>query len=71
VDDWFRNSLSKKLNGYLNDELSLIYRYLRPSSVRVLLQEHQSGRADNHKILFSLVVLEEWLRNNSHFFVNS
>ena len=71
VDDWFRDSMSKKLNGYLNDELSLIYRYLRPSSVRVLLQEHQSGRADNHKILFSLVVLEEWFRNNSHSFVNA
>ena len=70
VDDWFRNSMSKKLNGYLNDELSLIYRYLRPSSVRELLHEHQSGRTDNNKILFSLVVLEEWLRNSSHSFAN-
>ena len=26
--------------------------------------QHASGRQDNHKILFSLVVLEQWLRAN-------
>jgi len=70
VDDWFKNSMSRKLSGYLMDEQSLIYQYLRMGSVRVLLQEHQSGRNDNHKILFSLVVLEEWLRNRRNIFVN-
>ena len=32
--------------------------------MRRLLDEHRSGRRDNHKMLFSLVVLEEWLRAN-------
>jgi asparagine synthase (glutamine-hydrolysing) len=66
VDDWFRNSMSKKLNDYLTDEQSFIYRYIQPKGVGMLLRDHESGRNDNHKILFSLVVMEEWLRNNIH-----
>jgi hypothetical protein len=30
--------------------------------VRKLLKAHQSGRQDNHKLLFSLVMFEQWLR---------
>ena len=30
--------------------------------MRRLFDEHRSGKQDNHKILFSLMVLEEWLR---------
>jgi asparagine synthase (glutamine-hydrolysing) len=41
-----------------------LYLYLRPEAVTDLLQRHASGREDNHKILFSLVVLEQWLRSN-------
>jgi asparagine synthase (glutamine-hydrolysing) len=64
VDEWFNSSLNSKLNGYLLDGSSLMYRFLRPEAVRGLLDDHRSGRRDNHKILFSLVVLEEWLRSN-------
>jgi hypothetical protein len=32
--------------------------------VRRLLESHQSGRQDNHKLLFSLVMLEQWLRRD-------
>jgi asparagine synthase (glutamine-hydrolysing) len=35
---------------------------LKPEPVRKLLTDHQSGRQDNHKLLFSLVMLEQWLR---------
>lgn len=64
VDDWFRRSLQGNLNSYLADEQSLIYRYLQPKAVTDLLQRHASGQEDHHKILFSLVVLEQWLRGN-------
>jgi asparagine synthase (glutamine-hydrolysing) len=33
-------------------------------AIRQLHRDHLSGRHDNHKILFSLIVLEEWLRHN-------
>ena len=65
VDDWFLGSLNSKMGGYLLDESSLMYNFLRPEAVRNLLDEHRSGQHDNHKILFSLVVFEEWLRVNT------
>ncbi len=63
VDDWFRDSLSKKMNGFLSDNGSKMYHYLRPEMVNKLLKKHISGQNDNHKILFSLIVFEEWLRS--------
>jgi asparagine synthase (glutamine-hydrolysing) len=63
VDDWFQNSLSQKMEAYLKDEQSLMYRLLRYERAQELLNEHKSRRADNHKLLFSLIVLEEWLRS--------
>jgi asparagine synthase (glutamine-hydrolysing) len=29
-----------------------------------MLEEHRAGRHDNHKMLFSLIVFEQWLRSN-------
>ena len=62
VDDWFRGAFDSKMTDTLLDGGSRIYQYLRASAVHELLQQHASGRQDNHKILFSLVVFEEWLR---------
>ena len=62
VDDWFRGTARKKMEEILLDGESQIYRYLRPYAVKRIYEEHRSGQNDNHKILFSLVVFEEWLR---------
>jgi asparagine synthase (glutamine-hydrolysing) len=62
VDSWFRDSLDRKMEGLLLDSSSLMFEFLRPEPVRQLLEEHASGRNDNHKVLFSLIVLEQWLR---------
>ena len=62
VDEWFRTAQSQKMEEMLCDEQSHIFDYLQPVSVRALLDQHRSGASDHHKILFSLVVLEEWLR---------
>jgi asparagine synthase (glutamine-hydrolysing) len=64
VDRWFYGSLRTKLGSYLLDESSLMYGILRPPAVKSLLDDHRSGRSDNHKILFSLVFFEQWLRSN-------
>jgi asparagine synthase (glutamine-hydrolysing) len=66
VDDWFHESLSGKMNGYLLDGQSHMYRFLQHSAVQRLLREHLAGRHDHHKILFSLVVFEQWLRSAGH-----
>jgi asparagine synthase (glutamine-hydrolysing) len=37
---------------------------LRPERVRTVLDDHRSRRHDNHKLLFSLALFEEWLRTS-------
>jgi asparagine synthase (glutamine-hydrolysing) len=62
VDDWFRGAVGNKMDEILRDGGSQIYQYLSHSAVQKLLKEHESCQSDNHKVLFSLVVFEEWLR---------
>ena len=64
VDDWFRGTIDSKMADTLLDNGSRIYQYLRPQPVRDLFEQHAAGRNDNHKVLFSLAVFEEWLRTN-------
>jgi asparagine synthase (glutamine-hydrolysing) len=65
VDDWFNSSLDGQLVSTLRDPAALMFGLLRPEQVRALLDDHQSRRQDNHKILFSLVLFEQWLRSTS------
>jgi asparagine synthase (glutamine-hydrolysing) len=62
VDDWFNRSATGKISDWLLDGQSLMYSVLRPAPVKKLLEDHQSRRQDNHKLLFSLVMFEQWLR---------
>jgi len=62
VDEWFRAEQSRKMEDMLLDPQSHIFEYLQPAAVRALLEQHRSGANDHHKTLFSLVVLEEWMR---------
>jgi len=62
VDKWFQASFAGGLPELLLDDSSLMFELLRPQPVRKLLENHRSGREDNHKLLFSLVMLEQWLR---------
>ena len=62
VDGWFHNSLTGALPEMLLSSDSLIYRLLEPAPVKRLLEEHSSGQQDNHKLLFSLAMLEQLLR---------
>jgi asparagine synthase (glutamine-hydrolysing) len=66
VDDWFRRAIDSRMTEPLLDGSSGIFSYLRPSAVRKLFAQHTSGEHDNHKILFSLVLLEQWLQVHNH-----
>jgi asparagine synthase (glutamine-hydrolysing) len=65
VDQWFRGAMKNKMTNIFADRESLLYRYLRQEKVEQLVKQHQSGQGDYHKILFSMVVFEEWLRAQS------
>ena len=62
VDSWFRGALTGRMADTFLDGQSKMYRYVKPEAVRVLYNAHVSGQRDNHKILFSLIMFEEWLR---------
>jgi len=62
VDQWFNHSAKSRIAELLLDEKSLMYSLLKPQPVKQLLADHQSHRQDNHKLLFSLVMFEQWLR---------
>ncbi|MFO1152679.1 MAG: asparagine synthase (glutamine-hydrolyzing) [Rhodospirillales bacterium] len=64
VDSWFKGAFGSNIDSYLLDGASQLSTFLKPKAVQRLLVEHRSGKADNHKMLFSLVVFEEWLRYN-------
>jgi asparagine synthase (glutamine-hydrolysing) len=40
-----------------------MYGLLRHDVVRRLFEAHRSGSQDNHKLLFSLTLFEQWLRS--------
>jgi asparagine synthase (glutamine-hydrolysing) len=65
VDGWFKESLSHEFSGILLDKNSLMYDFLNLKEVRSLYKDHTDGKEVNYKILFSLIVLEKWLRDNS------
>jgi asparagine synthase (glutamine-hydrolysing) len=65
VDKWFKESLSNEFDGMLLDESSRMYEFLEPKEIQSLYKDHTNGKADNHKILFSLIVLEKWIRDNN------
>ena len=63
VDGWFKESLSNDFSGILLDKNSLMYEFLKPKEVLSLYKDHTDGKEVNYKILFSLIVLEKWLRD--------
>jgi asparagine synthase (glutamine-hydrolysing) len=63
VDRWLQSSFEGVLPDLLLDDRSLMFELLEPRSVRQLLDDHRSGRHDNHKLLFSLMMFEQWLRD--------
>jgi len=65
VDGWFNSSVKSQLSDMLRDDDSRIFSILKPEPVRQLLAEHQAGRHDRYKLLFSLVILEQWMRGIS------
>ena len=62
VDDWFQSATSSRLSELLLDTHSRMFDMLDPEPVRRLLDEHRRGHEDNHKLLFSLAMFEQWLR---------
>ena len=62
VDDWLRDSLGTQ-GPFRHGEDSPLDKYLRRENLDRLQQQHSSGQRDNHKLLFSVKVFEQFLMN--------
>lgn len=62
VDEWFTNALDGLMPEMLLDSASKMFEFLDARAVRHMLDTHRSGKEDNHKLLFSLVMVEQCLR---------
>jgi len=60
VDGWFRGKINSVVKDQLLDEGSACRTYFRPEVVARMIREHEAGRNDHKRILFSLLTFELW-----------
>ena len=62
LDRWFRNELRELTHDVLLAQSARNRDYFRPDQVQELVEQHERGQADHAYRLWSLLVLELWLR---------
>jgi asparagine synthase (glutamine-hydrolysing) len=62
VDEWIRNTPNSTSVASMLADDSPLRQIIRIDAVTQLLKSHISGESDNHKLLFSLAVCQQWLR---------
>ncbi len=60
----FQGGLRDYSHDLLLSSQARINQYFNTEVVRTLLQEHNQNKADHHRVIWQLVVLEEWLKQN-------
>lgn len=63
LSSWFRGELRELLWDHLQSKRFLDRGFVSPQFLRMLLDEHQSGRRDNRHQLWHLLMLELWFRD--------
>jgi asparagine synthase (glutamine-hydrolysing) len=59
---WFRGESIDYIRRVIDADDSRIYEFVRPETVRSLVEEHLSGRENRRLLLWSLLNLEHWCR---------
>lgn len=68
VARWLRSSLDSQIIESLRDPQSLLYSYMDYEHIQNIMREYKSGKSDNFKLLFSIALLETWLRKRNFSF---
>ena len=61
----FQNELREYASNLLLAKDTRVHKFFKEERIAQLIEEHNDDKYDHHKTLWQLVVLEEWLRNNS------
>lgn len=62
----FQNDLRDYAKDLLLSNKTKLHQFFKVERIHQLIEEHNADKYDHHKILWQLVVLEEWLRKNYH-----
>ena len=62
LDYWFRGELRGLIRDTLDSPSTKIREWFRPESITRLLDEHDSKRVDHSRRLWTLLVLERWIK---------
>ena len=65
LDKWFKGELAGYASSLLLDNNSTVQRYFKKGYLENLINEHQAGRDNRHKI-WALLNLELWHKQHSH-----
>jgi asparagine synthase (glutamine-hydrolysing) len=60
IDEWFRGEINSVVKEQLLDEGSACRSYFQAEVVARMIREHETGRHDHKRILFSLLTFELW-----------
>src|SRR5205823_2198912 len=60
VDRWFRGDLREQVTERLLTPGSACTQYFEPAVIRRMIQDHERGRQDYKRALFSLLIFELW-----------
>lgn len=61
----FQSSLKEYVMDVLTSADLSIRQYFSPAAINCLVDEHVSGSKDHHRVLWQLLVLEEWMRHRN------
>ena len=67
IDHWFRSGLHDKAHDLLLGPGALSRSYLNPDSVAAVLKIHRLGQRNYDEMIWTLLVLELWLRSRREF----
>ena len=65
LQDWFAGQLRGRMERLAASEDLRSFGMLRPEGITRLLDEHAAGMRDHSQRLFSILVLDEWLKANN------
>jgi asparagine synthase (glutamine-hydrolysing) len=61
----FQNEMKDYAFDLLLNSNAIIHQYFDKNTIQLLLEQHAQSKNDHHRVLWQLVVLEEWLNQNA------
>lgn len=65
LNSWFRGKLDDFSRSFLSENCKLL-EFIRPDYIKWILNEHTTNRQDFGNQIYTLIVLEMWLRENKY-----